>query len=233
MKKGNLYWHFLPNDGRLQFGNRELVKIRHTLALPPDTVIIPCSVGFHASKRAIDALKYAPGPVVCQVTLHGRIVPHGNPIDKYAAHGRTVLKMADASNVLMAFARWCALQVIHLWDAPEVVKDWLETGDEKTRTAAESAAWSAAGSAAESAARSAAWSAAKSAAESAAWSAAESAAWSAAGSAAWSAAWSAAESVAWSAAESATWSAAWSAAESAAWSAQNEKLESMLNELLK
>ena len=55
--------------------------------------------------------------------------------------------------------------------------------------------------------RSAAWSAAESAAESAARSAAESAAESAARSTAWSAAESAARSAAWSAAESAAWSA--------------------------
>lgn len=27
------------------------------------------------------------------------------------------------------FARWCALECLHLWDAPEVVRDYLETGN--------------------------------------------------------------------------------------------------------
>jgi hypothetical protein len=70
------------------------------------------------------------------------------------------------------------------------------SGTDEERSAAESAAMSAAWSAAESAARSAALSAAESAARSAARSAAMSAAWSAAESAAESAAWSAAESAA-------------------------------------
>ena len=98
----------------------------------------------------------------------------------------------------------------------DTILDWLHNGEGR--------------SAAESAAESAAWSA-----RSAAWSAAESAAWSArsaAESAAWSAAWSA-RSAAWSAAESAAWSArsaarsAWSAAESAAREEQTKELRQM------
>lgn len=38
------------------------------------------------------------------------------------------------------FARWCALSVIHLWDAPQVVEDYLTSGDERLRAAA---AWAA------------------------------------------------------------------------------------------
>ena len=78
-------------------------------------------------------------------------------------------------------------------------------------------------SAAESAAESAAWSAARSAARSAAWSAPS--------SAARSAAWSAAESAAWSAAESAARSAAGSAAESAAYIRMADKLIEIIEEV--
>jgi len=35
----------------------------------------------------------------------------------------------DAADLLHEFARWCALQVIDLWDAPKVVRDYLKTGD--------------------------------------------------------------------------------------------------------
>ena len=42
------------------------------------------------------------------------------------------------------FACDCALDVIHLWDAPPIVKKYLETGDEKLRDAAWDAAWGAA-----------------------------------------------------------------------------------------
>ena len=57
--------------------------------------------------------------------------------------------------VWRAWARWCALQVIDLWDAPEIVRRYLETGtgDKAIRAAA----WAAAGAASGAAARDAAW----------------------------------------------------------------------------
>jgi hypothetical protein len=158
------YWHFLPNDGCLRYGDRIKVVAKHTYTLPIDTKIIPCSVGFHASTRAIDALKYAPGSLVSLCTLHGDIVPHGDPIEKYAAHGRTHLWIANADAVLREFSRWCALSVIHLWDAPQIVYDYLNTGDEKYRDTA----WAAARDAAGDAAWAAAWAAARAAAGAAA-----------------------------------------------------------------
>ena len=103
-------------------------------------------------------------------------------------------------------ARLSALSVIDSWDAPQVVVDWLKTGDESLK----SAAWSAADSAAWAAARYAAWSAEGSSARYAADSAALSAT---------AAARSAAESASWSAARSAAWSAEGSSARSAAESA--------------
>ena len=45
-----------------------------------------------------------------------------------------------------AWGRWCALHRIDDWDCPDIVREWLETGNEDIR----SAAWSAARSAAES-----------------------------------------------------------------------------------
>ena len=81
------------------------------------------------------------------------------------------------------FARWCALQVIHLWDAPDVVREHLETGDEKLRNAARNAARNAT----RKAARAAANAAADAAANAAANAAADTAARAAARAAAWSA----------------------------------------------
>ena len=65
------------------------------------------------------------------------------------------------------FACQCALDVIHLWDAPPIVKKYLKTGNEKLRAAAMDAAWAAAGDAAWAAARDAA----RDAAGAAAWAA--------------------------------------------------------------
>src|SRR5690606_776707 len=95
---------------------------------------------------------------VWKVRLSGTIVPHGN--DKHAASHRTYLAGGiDVSDTLREFARKCALDVIHLWDAPEIVVRYLKTGDETIRDAAWAAAWAAARVAMD-AARDAAWDAA-------------------------------------------------------------------------
>ena len=196
-------WHFLRADRRLAYPPRTPVLIGQKITVDPDKLEL-CTYGLHASIRALDALCYAPGPIICRVELGGRILKSS---DKVCASERTVIAMADATNTLRAFARACALDVIDKWEAPAVVREFLETGNEELRESARSAAQSAAQSAARSAARLAAQLAARSAAESAAWSAARLAARSAAESAAWS-------------------------AESAAWSAQNNRLEAMLLAIL-
>ena len=140
--------------------------------------VVPCQRGLHASVHPFDALRYAPGALLHLVEVRGDIQKHEK--DKVVARERKILKSINAEKLLRELARWNASQVLHLWpNPPEVVVEFLKTGDEALRGAAESAAWSAARSAArpaaESAAESAAWSAAESAAESAAWSAAWSA----------------------------------------------------------
>ena len=104
-------------------------------------------------------------------------MPHGNPVDKIAGRRRKILATIDAEPLLREFARWCASQVVHLWAAPQVVCDYLATGDDSLRDAARAAA-----RAAEEAAR-AAWEAAREAGE-----AAREAARGAAREAAWEAA---------------------------------------------
>jgi hypothetical protein len=193
-----------------------IVGKKHSLRGP----IIMCKHALHASRTPLDALSYAPGPYLYRVRCWGDVAEE---TDKLGARHREYVAMVDATNMLRSFAREQALSVIHFWDAPEVVKQYLETGNEALISAARSTARSAA----RSAARSEAWSAAESAAESAARSAAESAAESAAWSAAWSAARSAAESAAWSAGRS----AAWSAARSEAWSAARSEARKRFNEL--
>ncbi|SDW93886.1 hypothetical protein [Lysobacter enzymogenes] len=103
-------------------------------------------------------------------------------------------------------------QSCDLWSA----RSAAESAARSAAWSAESAAWSAESAESAESAASAAWSAARSAARSAAWSA-ESAAWSA-------------ESAAWSAA-SAAWSAARSAARSAAWIAERDALFAALDQV--
>ena len=120
--------------------------------------IVPCKAGLHASEHPFDALQYAPGNMLHRVELDGEIVPHEQ--DKVAARRRKITATIDAKPVLRAFARRVALDVIDKWAAPDVVRRYLETGDDNLRTAAQGAAWAAAQAAA-AAARAAAQAAAR------------------------------------------------------------------------
>lgn len=202
-------WHFLQPDRRMLDGNVAAPGYVYSVEGP----LRLCDWGLHASRRAIDALGYAPGPVVGRVEQWGDII-HGG--DKYVARHREYLWITDASEVLRGYARWCASEVLHLWKepVPQVVMDWLATGDELLRDAARRVSWRAAESATDSAARRAALSATDSAGQSATW------------IAAWDAGWSAAISTAERATRSTTWST-WSAAREK----QNAELERRLMEL--
>lgn len=134
-------WHFVGN------------KLRDGSPVPSDGEwlvhdgeLVMCESGLHASKRLIDALKYAPGGTICRVEVGGKIL-HDD--DKLVAKKRKILWRVDGEQVLRAFARWCALQVIHLWDAARDA-DWTAS-----RAAAWAAAWDAAWDAGWGAARAA------------------------------------------------------------------------------
>ncbi len=163
-------WHFVGDT------------LRDGRPVPPDGVkllhtgpVVPCESGLHASEHPFDALQYAPGPVLCLVECGGSIAYDGNPRDKLACSERTIVARMDATDMLRYFARQQALRVVHLWDAPDVVLDYL-MGDEASMAAARDAAWAAA----RAAALDAAWDAARAAARAAAWDAAWDAAWAAA-----------------------------------------------------
>ena len=200
-------WHFvgdtlrggspIPADGEL---------LHHT-----GSVAI-CRSGLHASERIIDALTYAPGNIICRVECGGIVDTQS---DKLVCRERTILWRIDGEELVREFARKCALDVIHLWDAPQIVIDFLQTGDPKLQAAAEDAAW-----AAGAAAGDAAWAAGDAGDAGAAAGAAARAAW-AAGAAAGAAAEAAARDTASGAAGDATWAAARDAAEDA----QNTRLE--------
>jgi hypothetical protein len=209
-KSAKVYYHF---TGATLRDGKPIPAIGEWLVF--DGVPVPCECGLHASPDAFDALQYAPGNALHKVVLGGKVVKHGEPTDKVAAQKRKILATIDAEQIMRLFARRVALDVVHLWDAPVVVKEYLETGDPTKRAAARDAARAAA----RDAARAAAWDAAGAAARAAAWDAAG----AAAGDAAWAAAWAAAWDAAWAAAGDAAWAAAWdaagAAARAAAWAA--------------
>ena len=136
-----LAWHFLAVTGLLRDGTAPPANgewLRH------DGALIMCEQGLHASVRAIDALRYTPGAVVCRVECGGLMETQS---DKLVCAERRILWRADATEALRGFARWCALSVADKWDMPTVVREYLETGDESKRGAARAAAgavWAAA-----------------------------------------------------------------------------------------
>ena len=205
-------WHFLREDKRLGYDDGRLVEVGHKLTCEPFNIKL-CEKGFHGSVKLMDALKYAPGPIVCRVELSGKIIKGD---DKYVASGRTVINMADATNVLQEFACLCAEDALKLVKNPdprsfaaiEAKRKWLRgeiTYKElyAAKTAAK-AAWAAAGDAAAKSAEDAVWAAAK-----------------------------AARDAVWAAAGDAAGAAVWAAAGDAAWAAQNKRLTRMVNKLFK
>jgi hypothetical protein len=158
-----LAWHFLKEKGHLANGDKRKVEVGRTLKHKGELAM--CKSGLHASVVALDALGYATGPWLCRVECGGTI-ERGD--DKLVCTERKCLWMVDATSIMRPFARKCALDVIHLWDAPAVVRRYLETGDESICAAARDAACAAASAAASAAAMAAARAAAMDAAMAAA-----------------------------------------------------------------
>ena len=212
-------WKFLRADRRLGYGDGRLVEVGVPLEIDGPPVL--CARGIHACRRAIEALKYAESAIVARVECGGEIV-EGD--DKLTCTQLIPVAIFDATDALRHFARLCALDVIEKWDAPEIVRRYLETGDESIREAAWDAGWAAA--------EDAGWAAAWAAAEDAAWDTARYAAWAAAWDAAWAAARAAAWDAAWEAASAAARDAARAAARAAAWAAAGDAQEKQLRQML-
>jgi len=187
-----LGWHFLREDGRTGYGGRKpvpgtLMRCKGELEL--------CANGLHASQRAIDALRYAPGPVVQRVELIGERV---DSYDKSCANARRCLWIADASRTLHEFALWCRERAIsqewragykpdsRLIEALAVERRWLNgQATDEGLCARFSSSWAAE----KSATWSAMWSAAKEAGSSVARYASMYVEMEAARDAAWAATW--------------------------------------------
>lgn len=120
-------WHFCDNRRSLRFGDNRPIVVGETLTVAGP--VFPGRSGLHGSIRAIDAVRYAPGGIVCRVELAGKLMIDMNMV---AAPERTVLWMADATVALREFATREALSVSYLWECPQVVRLFLE-GDESLR----------------------------------------------------------------------------------------------------
>jgi hypothetical protein len=120
-------WHFINNKRKLRDG-RPMPKVGEKLV--HDGELEMYYSGLHASKKLMDALWYAPGSIICRVECSGKIL---HDKDKLVCTERTILWTYDATEVLRDFARRCALDVVDLWDAPDVVVRYLKTGDESLK----------------------------------------------------------------------------------------------------
>jgi hypothetical protein len=99
-----------------------------------------CKSGLHASRHPFDALQYAPSVTLCLVECDDVASEQD---DKLVCSRRKIIARFDATDLLREYGRWCAMSVIHLWDPPQVVRDYLTTGNDEFRAAAYSAADSA------------------------------------------------------------------------------------------
>jgi len=206
-------WYFSEESRLLRHGDARPIEIGVTHEV--DAPIQLCKRGLHASVRAIDALQYAPGPIVWRVELSGKIETGD---DKCVATRRKYIGGGvDASAVMRVFARRCALDVAHLWDMPDVVREYLNTGDESLRDAS----WTAARAAARAAHDASSWGAI--------WNASRAAHAASSRDASWDASWDASRDAAWDAAATAATVTLWNTARDA----QNHHLESLLMELCK
>jgi hypothetical protein len=103
-----LAWHFLCEDCTPNYGRRR-APLREGDVMCTRGKPVLCKRGLHASLRPLDAVYYAPGPVVCRVKVGGTII-YGE--DKLVGTTRRILAMADASTMLHEFACDVAEQAV-------------------------------------------------------------------------------------------------------------------------
>ena len=132
-------WHFVKKDRRLRYDDNRTVKAGRTYTAKGKLEM--CRNGMHASEDILDALKYAPGPVVCLVDLSGEILKDTN---KICARHRKVLGTKNIEKILHEFTcrcaeralrearvtdkrSWGAIKAKRLWVAGEINDDKLST----------------------------------------------------------------------------------------------------------
>ena len=99
-----------------------------------------CQSGLHASRTPFQAFSFAPGFQLHKVEIAGIVAETDN---KLVATKRKIIASLDAKEIILSFARKQALSVIHLYDCPQVLREWLETGDPAKQKDASAAAFAA------------------------------------------------------------------------------------------
>ena len=151
-----LAWHFIHSNMCAGEGQEPPWTEGETRQVEGDPKL--CNWGYHGSRRIIDVLPYAPGPVICRVEIGGKIsLGH----DKIAGQTRTLLwalPVDVSERILHEFACYVAEAILDTLppdkvdprsrEAIAVKRRWL---DGKATAEELSAAWYAAKSAAKSA----------------------------------------------------------------------------------
>ena len=97
-----------------------------------------CKSGLHASIEPFDALLYAPGATLCLVEVEDIVKQQK---DKLVCRKRKIVKRIDIQEHLRRFAADFALSVSHLWEMPDIVREYLTTLDESKREEARKTAY--------------------------------------------------------------------------------------------
>jgi hypothetical protein len=203
-----LAWHFVRADRKLGYNASDLtVEPGYIYSQKPPLEM--CRRGMHASRKALDALEYTPGPVICRVACWGSVA---EDTDKLVCQHREVLAVADVSIELRRFACWCVRNT----PTRNGKTVWDLLTDERSRLAV---------IAAERYCDGKATAAEMAAARDAAWNSAWNFTWNFTRDAAWAAAWTAARSATWAAARGAARAATWATTRAAAREFQSAEFE--------
>lgn len=131
----NGYW-FALEDKLPNSDNRPVIAGK---SLSVEGKLMLCRNGLHYSLHPFDALSYAKGFNLWKVKALGEVLQED---DKCCTNKRLHLQKVDAKETVLLFARQQANKVLHLWNAPAVVKEFLETGN--VNAAADAVAYAAA-----------------------------------------------------------------------------------------
>lgn len=150
-----LAWHFCRSDGLMRDG-RPYAPVGVWQSVPDPSQLEMCEYGYHASRRAIDAVGWARAGVdTCAelVELGGWRQSHIDHIDKDCCQRRRALgrlSEQETDLVLRLHALWCASWALHryfpageerthLYHLLRVYAVSLRSGDDAARSAARSA----------------------------------------------------------------------------------------------
>src|ERR1035437_2050520 len=105
-----LAWHFLQEARCLRYSPYTPIEAGKTYHVRTGTLDL-CVHDLHASINPLDAIDYAPGPILCRVALSGLTI---HDADKLCSRHRRVIWMADATRTLHIQGLWVANQLLTL-----------------------------------------------------------------------------------------------------------------------